>query len=246
MASVMVDGLRVPLPVAGRPALDFLNTRAGLADADQRVPAHLPALGGVGARARAGRRGAVPAVAGRRPPRPGARRGRTAAGDVPARGAAAGAGRRAGHAGHDARRMAGGPSRGGGRARRGELVPVTDDAAADGLAPATTRTTASPRGGCGEATDAVLVPYAELVLDVAAAAHRAGRAARAGVPDARLRLGVRRPERTAALVLDGVVRQPVQGPPPPRPIKGAATAGTYGGVPSRNSRLPARRSVQGQ
>jgi predicted RNA-binding Zn ribbon-like protein len=29
MASVVVDGLRVPLPVAGRPALDFLNTRAG-------------------------------------------------------------------------------------------------------------------------------------------------------------------------------------------------------------------------
>ena len=29
MASVVVDGLRVPIPVAGRPALDFLNTRAG-------------------------------------------------------------------------------------------------------------------------------------------------------------------------------------------------------------------------
>jgi predicted RNA-binding Zn ribbon-like protein len=29
MASIVVDGLRVPLPVAGRPALDFLNTRAG-------------------------------------------------------------------------------------------------------------------------------------------------------------------------------------------------------------------------
>jgi len=29
VASVVVDGLRVPLPVADRPALDFLNTRAG-------------------------------------------------------------------------------------------------------------------------------------------------------------------------------------------------------------------------
>ena len=46
MASVVVDGVRVPLLVGGHPALDFCNTRAGWASAQPKEYLHgMPELG---------------------------------------------------------------------------------------------------------------------------------------------------------------------------------------------------------
>ena len=218
MASVLVDGLRVPLPVAGRPALDFLNTRAGWPTQTNEYLHTYPHLA-VWARER-GLVGAAQCrrslVAARRDPGRGGRtygcgRCRCARRCVRCWSPRRGRQPRGGPGGRWSarRRLAQWPVRSWCRrpTSRCSRARPAGDPTTDGIASVAAarrdRRAAGAVRGAGARHDP--------------AAHRAGRTACTGVPYAGLRLGLRRPQRTAAVVLDGLVRQPVQGPPPPRP-----------------------------
>ena len=156
MASVVVDGLRVPLPVAGRPVLDFLNTRAGWPTQTNEYLHTYPHFA-VWAR----ERGLVDAAQCRRS-LAAARRDPASAEDVRLRAMALREALRpvlvAGQ-GTPASARAGWPvvrAEAASALEVVELAPVTDDVATEGLA------SWRLRGG----TDAVLVPYVELVLDM--------------------------------------------------------------------------------
>ena len=156
MASVVVDGLRVPLPVAGRPVLDFLNTRAGWPTQTNEYLHTYPHFA-VWAR----ERGLVDAAQCRRS-LAAARRDPASAEDVRLRAMALREALRpvlvAGQ-GTPASARAGWPvvrAEAASALEVVELAPVTDDVATEGLA------SWRLRGG----TEAVLVPYVELVLDM--------------------------------------------------------------------------------
>ena len=156
MASVVVDGLRVPLPVAGRPVLDFLNTRAGWPTQTNEYLHTYPHFA-VWAR----ERGLVDAAQCRRS-LAAARRDPASAEDVRLRAMALREALRpvlvAGQ-GTPASARAGWPvvrAEAASALEVVELAPVTYDVATEGLA------SWRLRGG----TDAVLVPYVELVLDM--------------------------------------------------------------------------------
>ena len=166
MASVLVDGLRVPLPVAGRPALDFLNTRAGWPTQTNEYLHTYPHLA-VWAR----ERGLVGAAQCRRS-LVAARRDPVAAEDIRLRAMSLREALRpvlVAAQGTAATRRAGWPVVRAEAARAmasAELVPAPDVAVLTG-SPAGDPTTDGIaswqlRGG----TDALLVPYVELVLDM--------------------------------------------------------------------------------
>jgi predicted RNA-binding Zn ribbon-like protein len=155
VASVVVDGLRVPLPVAGRPALDFLNTRAGWPAQTNEYLHTYPHLV-VWAR----ERGLVDAAQCRRS-LAAARRDPAAAEDVRLRAMSL---REALRPVLVAAQATPGRTRAGWPVVRAEAAAAMADAE---LVPAD-----EPGGGLAtwqlrRGTDAVLVPYVELVLDIA-------------------------------------------------------------------------------
>ena len=167
MASVMVDGLRVPLPVAGRPALDFLNTRAGWPTQTNEYLHTYPHFA-VWAR----ERGLVDAAQCRRS-LAAARRDPACAEDVRMRAMSLREALRpvlVAVQGTPATTRAGWPvvrAEAAAALSEAELVPVADDAAADGLALGDASYDGLASWRLRRGTDPVLVPYAELVLDVA-------------------------------------------------------------------------------
>ena len=192
MASFVVDGLVVPVSVAGHPALDFCNTRAGWAEPAPKEYLHTHAHLSVWARENGLVQPASMAALTRA-----AAADPTAAADVVARAVALRSALYAVLVGPATECPLG---RGEPRDRCRRRGLGADPWPARHLV----HHGSVRRGPTGAGRRLVRGVPAEL----ACGGHRAG------VPRRRMRLVVRRSAGAAAVVLDGLVRQPRQGPPP--------------------------------